>query len=264
MGRDTNIIMIDKIKVAYGEKIILEDLSLSIKKGKMVSIIGPNGSGKSTIIKAISKNTKIKKGKISFEGKNISKIKSKEYAREIAVLSQHYVCPTDISVRELVSYGRYAYTNWMSGGTKEDTEIIDWALNRTGVKEYENRKMSTLSGGEKQRVWIAMALAQKPKVLLLDEPTTYLDMCHQLELLELIKSLNINDQLTVVMVLHDINQAIRYSDEIIVINNGQVVAEGNVDSVIDHEILKSVFRINATEVDHHELERSIYYAKSVV
>jgi iron complex transport system ATP-binding protein len=261
---DKTIISIQKLYVDYEKKKVIDNLNLEIPRSKILSIVGPNGSGKSTIIKAISRTIKISSGIIRFENRDIKKIKGMIFAKNVAVLSQQYDCPKDISVKELVSYGRYAYSSWFSSETKEDSEIVNWAMKRTGVDEFENRKIGTLSGGEKQRVWIAMALAQKPQVLLLDEPTTYLDLCHQIELLELIKSLNIADGLTVVMVLHDINQAIQYSDKIVVIDHGRVVIEGLAEDIINDEVLKSVFKINAAEINHSELERAIYYPKNVI
>jgi len=171
---------------------------------------------------------------------------------------------SDVSVKALVQYGRYAHQDWWRGKSAEDEEIVDWAIGRTNLRGYENRKINTLSGGEQQRAWIAMSIAQKPKLLLLDEPTTYLDISHQLEIMELVVSLNLEDGITIVMVLHDINHAARFADRMVVISGNKVYMEGRPWDVLAGNVLEDVFRVNAEITNDTETGRPIFYAKNVI
>lgn len=238
-------ISVENLNVKYGNKEALKNITLRISSGEIVTIIGPNGSGKSTFIKAISRCIKPSKGNILLDDQNINRINTKEIAKNLAVLPQVKNVPSDISVEELVSYGRYPHLSFGKRLSREDNEIVDWALKKTGLLELKKRLVFTLSGGERQRAWIAMSLAQKPKVLLLDEPTTFLDISFQLEVLELVKELNKNLGLTVVMVLHDLNQASRYSDEIMVMNHGEICDYETPDKIIRKPMLKNIFGIDA-------------------
>lgn len=240
---------VDNLNVSYGDKKIVKDISFHINKGEVVTIIGPNGSGKSTLIKAISRCLKPTSGSIYLDKINIDNINSKDIARKLAVLPQVKSVSSDISVEELVSYGRYPHLKFGKRLGKEDKDIIYWALENTGLIELKKRFVVTLSGGERQRAWIAMSLAQRPKILLLDEPTTFLDISYQLEVLELIKELNVTLGLTVVMVLHDLNQAARYSNKILVLNNGELCDFGKPNKVISSCLLKNIFRIDADIYD---------------
>ena len=231
------------INVGYENKKIINDLSLHIKKGEIVSIIGPNGSGKSTLLKSLSRLLKKECGEIFIMDKSMDLMKDNEIAKSLAILSQHNSSPNDISVKDLVYYGRIPHKKWYESKNKEDLEIVDWALENTGVKKYEDRAVSNLSGGERQRVWLSMALAQKTNILLLDEPTTYLDMCHQLELMELVKTINEKSNMTILMVLHDLNQAARYSHRVIIMKDGNIVADGKPEDVINKEIIHSVYNV---------------------
>lgn len=236
---------IEGINVYYDDKKILNDISLNIKSGEIATIIGPNGSGKSTLIKTISRYLKPKSGSIYLDKVNINQIKTKEVARNLAVLPQVKGVSSDITIEELVAYGRYPHIKFGKKMSKEDKDIITWALAKTGLQEMKDRYVNTLSGGERQRAWIAMSLAQKPKILLLDEPTTFLDICYQLETLELVKELNKTLGITVVMVLHDLNQAARYSDKLLVINNGELWEYGEPCKVVNEKLLKNIFKIDA-------------------
>ncbi|NEU04597.1 ATP-binding cassette domain-containing protein [Clostridium senegalense] len=258
-----NVLRVENLKVSYGEKEVLKGINFNIESGKIVSIIGPNGCGKTTLLKTISRNLKPNEGKILLNGKDVYKFKNKNLARIMATLSQSNVCPDDVSIKELVSYGRYAHKKFFSGFTKEDEEIINWAISRTGLNEMKNRKVITLSGGERQRAWIAMAIAQKPSILILDEPTTYLDISYQLELLDLIKSLNEKEKITIVMVLHDINQACKYSHELIVIKNGYLYEKGSPSKIINDNMLKEVFRLKAYINEDKDTKKPIIYPKEV-
>lgn len=233
------------LKVKYGHKEVLKNISFNIADGEVVTIIGPNGSGKSTLIKAISRCTKIAEGRINLDGENIYNIPTKKIAQKMATLPQVKNVSSDINVESLVSYGRYPHLSFGKRLSKEDKEIVNWAIEKTGLSNLKSRHVATLSGGERQRAWIAMALAQKPKILLLDEPTTYLDISYQLEVLELVKELNQSLGLTVVMVLHDLNQAARYSDHIFVLKDGEIWGRGEPTKIIESNLLKDVFRIDS-------------------
>ncbi len=233
------------ISIKFGEKIIIKEASIKVNKGEVVTLIGPNGSGKSTLIKAIAKSIKTCGGFVTLEGTNIENIPTKDIARKLAVLPQVKTISNDITVEALVSYGRYPHLGFRKRLSKADNEIIKWAMEKTGVLALRGRNVMTLSGGERQRAWISMALAQKPNVLILDEPTTYLDISYQIEVLELIKELNQTLGITVIMVLHDINQAARYSNKIYVLKDGQVFGYGHPKKIIDSELLRDVFRIEA-------------------
>ena len=240
MGIEAN-----NIEISYGDKVALHKVNIKIDEGEIVTIIGPNGSGKSTLIKAISRCIKLKAGTIALDGVNINNIPTKDIAKKLAVLPQVKNVSSDITVEALVSYGRFPHLSFGKRLTKDDNEIIEWAMGKTGLIGLRDRNVMTLSGGERQRAWIAMALAQKPKILILDEPTTYLDISYQLEVLELVKELNDSLGITVVMVLHDLNQAARYSDNIYVLMDGQVCGYGKPDNIMESEMLKDVFRVEA-------------------
>lgn len=236
---------VEGLNVNYGDKKILDNISFNIKTGEIVTIIGPNGSGKSTLIKSISRYLKPSSGSIYIDKVNMNQINTKEIARNLAVLPQVKDVFSDVSIEELVSYGRFPHLKFGKRLSNEDKEIIEWALIKTGLFQMKDRYVATISGGECQRAWIAMTLAQKPKILLLDEPTTFLDICYQMEILELVKDLNKTLGITVVMVLHDLNQAARYSDKMIVINNGELCEYGEPCQVVSKELLKYIFRIDA-------------------
>lgn len=229
--------------LAYDERIVVGDFSFNVLKGEMVSIIGPNGSGKSTILRAISRLLKQQSGAIYLEKEDISDMNIKKIAQKMSALSQHNRSPDDIKVKELIYYGRLPHKKWYERRTKEDDEIIEWAINHTSLNGYEDKNVVELSGGERQRVWIAMALAQRPKLLLLDEPTTYLDICHQLEVMELVKSLNKDLNLTVIMVLHDLGQAAKYSDRLVVIKDGNLAAEGSPCDILTEDLIREVYNV---------------------
>lgn len=233
------------IEVGFDGKTVLENLTLAVEKGQIISILGPNGSGKSTLLKVLSRNLKPDRGSVYLDGNNLAELSAKVVARKMAVLPQSPEAPKDLTVRDLVEYGRYPHQSWWQGRSGEDDECVNWALVQTGLEEMSGRIVSTLSGGERQRVWIAMALAQKPEVLLLDEPTTYLDICHQLEIMELLAEFNRVHNITVAMVLHDINHAARYSDCVVVLHQGKVFAVGRPEDVITPHTLRAVFGVES-------------------
>jgi len=239
------IMKVKDLSVDFSGVSVLKNLTIAMEKGQIISVIGPNGSGKSTLLKALSRNLKPDKGSVYLDDNNLAQLSAKFIARKMAVLPQSPEAPKDLTVRDLVEYGRYPHQSWWQGKSAQDDQCVDWALVQTGLEDMASRIVSTLSGGERQRVWIAMALAQKPEILLLDEPTTYLDICHQLEIMELLVAFNHEHSITVAMVLHDINHAARYSDCVVILRQGEVFAIGSPDEVITPHALRAVFGVES-------------------
>ena len=240
------IIKAQNISVSINEKEIVHGISLDIPEGQVTAIIGPNGCGKSTTLKALSRILPYK-GSVTFKGQEMSTLSQREFAKCLAILTQSPQAPSDLTVNDLVEMGRFPHRGFLGRAGKDDKEHVEWALEQTGVKEMRYRLLNTLSGGERQRAWIAMALAQRPEVLLLDEPTTYLDICHQLEIMQLITRLNQELGLTVVMVVHDLNHAIMYADHVVVVKAGQLVTSGAPREIITADLLAEVFKVKADE-----------------
>ena len=238
-------ISVKNLSVAYESNTIIEDMNLSIPKGKISIIIGANGCGKSTLLKTIARINKPKSGDIFINNKNIKKVKEKDIAREVAFLPQGPVCPSGLTVRELVAFGRFPHQKMIGGLNNHDKDIIEWAIEETGLSEFADREVENLSGGQRQRAWIAMTLAQETDIIMLDEPTTYLDMSYQLEVLEVLQKLNREKQITVVIVLHELNNACRFADNIIGLKKGKIVCQGRPIDVINKENLKEIYGIDA-------------------
>ena len=241
----THIFEVKQLNTGYQDVTILNDLSVTIKKGKVTTIIGPNGCGKSTLLKTLGRILKMQSGNIYLQEQNLHKMSTKEIAKKLAILSQSPSGPDQLKVAELIAYGRYPHRQNLGRLTQKDRDKINWAMEITHTLEYAERELEALSGGQRQRVWLAMALAQETDILLLDEPTTYLDMAHQLEVLEIVHDLNKNFGCTIIMVLHDLNHAARYSDELIAMQQGQVLYKGTPKDVMTNDILKQVFQIDA-------------------
>ncbi len=242
------IISAEHVNIGIDKKTIVKDLSLEIPEGKVTAIIGPNGCGKSTTLKAISRIMPYS-GKITFKGRDIKSFSHREFARCLAILTQSPQAPADLTVSDLVEMGRFPHRGFLGrGSSSEDSKHVEWALEQTNMSGMRHRLLSTLSGGERQRAWIAMALAQRPEVLFLDEPTTYLDICHQLEIMQLLARLNKELGLTVVMVVHELNHAIQYADFVAVIKAGSMVTSGVPKEVITGKLLADVFGVQADEV----------------
>lgn len=235
----------EQVKIKYSDQIVVDDLNLSIPKEKITALIGANGSGKSTILKTLARIMRPFGGTVYLNGKSIHQSPTKEIAKQLAILPQNPTAPGGLTVYELVSYGRFPYQKGLGTLTKEDRDMIHWALDVTGLTALNQRPIEQLSGGQRQRAWIAMALAQQTDILLLDEPTTYLDMAHQLEVLELLEKLNREENRTIVMVVHDLNHASQYAQQIVAIRHGKVVAEGTPQEVITKEVLREVFGVEA-------------------
>lgn len=237
------IIEAEQLSTGYGKNIIVKDQNIVIPKNKITIILGPNGCGKSTLLKSLARILPIKQGKIILEDQDIETMRTQEIAQKLGFLSQSSTTPEGISVYELVSYGRFPYKK--TSASKQDHEVIEWALQETQTFEIKDMLVNNLSGGQIQRVWIAMILAQQTKTILLDEPTTYLDIGHQLEVLELLRKLNMEKQQTIVMVLHDINHAARYGDWIIAMKNGKIYTEGAPKEVITSEVINELYGVKA-------------------
>jgi len=233
------------IGVGYAKELIIEDLSVSIPGQKITTVIGPNGCGKSTLIKAIARILQLRRGAVYLDGKAVHETDTRELAKQMAVLPQTAEAPGGLTVAELVSYGRFPYRKGFGSLSGTDYEYVNWAIEVTGLGDLKDRPISSLSGGQRQRAWIAMALAQGTDVIVLDEPTTYLDMAHQLEILMLLQRLNREEGRTIVMVLHDLNHASRFSDYLIAMRDGKIVTQGSPSEVMTCENLRKIFNISA-------------------
>lgn len=229
---------------SYGKNEILKGASLKIEKGKVTTIMGANGCGKSTLFSLMTKNLDPAKGKVLLGGKNIARLRLNEFARKVAIVHQYNTAADDITVERLVSFGRTPHLGMMGIRGEEDERYVNWAMEVTNVSQFRERELSRLSGGQRQRVWIAMALAQGTEILFLDEPTTYLDIRYQIEILELVRKLNREFGMTIVMVLHDINQSIYFSDKIIGLAGGKVIVEGEPEEVITEESIHELYGID--------------------
>lgn len=226
-------------------KKILDDISFSIKEGKITTLIGANGSGKSTLFNLMTKNLVNYTGEIFYETEDIKKIHLRDFARKVAIVHQKNYAPLDLTVEKLVEYGRFPFKKHCSfAKDTNDDEIVKWALETTEIYDIKDKAIGNLSGGQLQRAFISMGLAQGTKTLLLDEPTTFLDIKYQVEILRLLKSLNEKFNMTIIMILHDINQAIHYSDEIIALKSGKIISQGNPKDLINEEIIKEVYSID--------------------
>ena len=242
---------VKNVVFSYGKNKILKGASLSIPKGKITTILGANGCGKSTLFSLMTKNLTPDKGKILLGSKNIAHLRLNDFALKVAIVHQYNTAAADITVERLVSFGRTPHLRLMGIRSEEDEKYVQWAMEVTNITEYRDRELSRLSGGQRQRVWIAMALAQGTEILFLDEPTTYLDIRYQIEILELVKKLNREYGMTIVMVLHEINQAIYFSDQIIGLCDGQVIVSGQPDQVVTAESIRALYGIDlkVTEID---------------
>ena len=229
---------------SYGKNKVLKGTSFAIEEGKITTIMGANGCGKSTLFNLMTKNLYPGKGNIFLHGKNIQNLGLKDFAKRVSIVHQYNSSADDITVERLVSFGRTPHRKMMQGHSDEDEKLIRRAMEVTNVLKYRDREVSRLSGGQRQRVWIAMALAQNTKILFLDEPTTYLDIRYQIEILELVKKLNQEYGITIIMVLHDINQAIHFSDRIIGLKDGQVAVHGTPEAVITEECIRELYGIS--------------------
>lgn len=243
----SNIFTVKNLSFSYGKQQVLNGLDFSLHEVRITTLIGANGCGKSTLFNLMTKNLKPDQGEVFLREENIANLRLKDFAREAAIVHQYNTAPPDLTVEKLVSYGRTPYhTMGLSSDPQKDEEKIQWALEITHTSKHKDKPVTELSGGQKQRVWIAMALAQDTKVLFLDEPTTYLDVRYQLQILKLIQKLNREYGITIVMVLHDINQSLYYSDEIVAMKDGRMIAHGLPEEIITKELVQEVYGVDLT------------------
>ncbi|MFH5821324.1 ABC transporter ATP-binding protein [Georgenia sp. AZ-5] len=238
----------DGVTLAYDDRVVVEGLDLAPVDGGITAIIGPNGCGKSTLLRALGRLLRPRAGRILLDGKHIEHMRTREVAKVLGVLPQAPAAPEGLTVADLVARGRHPHQSWIQQWSTGDEEHVAKALAWTGMLEHADRPLDELSGGQRQRAWISMALAQGTDVLLLDEPTTYLDLTHALEVLDLVDTLHEEQGRTVVMVLHDLNLAARYADLLVVMNKGRVVAAGDPREVLTEQLLHEVFGLRATIV----------------
>jgi iron complex transport system ATP-binding protein len=232
------------VSLAYGERSVVEGLDLEIAPGRVTSVVGANGCGKSTLLRALARLIAPREGAVLLDGRALSSLPSKEVARVVGLLPQSPVAPEGITVGDLVGRGRHPHQRLFAPWSARDDAAVAAALEATGTADLVDRSVDELSGGQRQRVWIAMALAQETDVLLLDEPTTFLDVSHQVEVLDLLTDLNRERGTTVVMVMHDLNLAVRYSDELVAVKEGRVHAIGEPSVVVTEPLMKEVFGLD--------------------
>ena len=233
----------------YNQKPILKDVNVSIPEGKISIIIGSNGCGKSTLLKTMARLLKPTQGDVFLDGKSVYSIPSKQLARTVGLLPQSPIVPEGITVADLVGRGRFPHQTMFSSWSKKDYEAVSTALEMMNIMEFAESHIDELSGGQRQRVWIAMALAQQTEILFLDEPTTYLDITYQVEILDLLKDLNEKYGTTIVMVLHDINLSARYADYLFAVKDGQLLAEGAPNDIITNELIKETFNLECQVIN---------------
>lgn len=238
------MIKVKDLSIAYEDNIVLNGIDISFLKEKITTIIGPNGCGKSTLVKAIAGLFKTENKNIVIDGKVRTEYKRKEFSQKVAFLMQFSAVPEGMKVYDLVRFGRLPHKRKFKSLSTTDYEYVDWALHKTNTYQFKDKLVSQLSGGERQRVFLALALAQKTEIIVLDEPTNHLDMKYQHELLELIKELNQEEKITIICVLHDVNQAYRYSDNVIVMKQGDIIAHGSPQECITQEIIHEVYDVN--------------------
>ncbi|WP_225947178.1 ABC transporter ATP-binding protein [Plantactinospora soyae] len=233
----------ERLRLAYGDRVVVDDLDLVVPPGRISVIVGANACGKSTLLRALARLLNPEAGSVQLDGRAIHSLPTRQVARQVGILPQAPVAPDGLTVIDLVGRGRSPHQTWWRQWSPADERAVAEALAATGVTDLAERPVDELSGGQRQRAWIAMAVAQQTPVLLLDEPTTFLDLSHQIDVLDLVVDLNRRDGRTVVMVLHDLNQACRYADHVIAMKAGRIVAQGQPASVITTDLVDEVFDV---------------------
>ncbi|QSB14652.1 ABC transporter ATP-binding protein [Natronosporangium hydrolyticum] len=239
----------DGLRLGYDGALVIDDLTVSVPAGRITALVGPNGCGKSTLLRGMARLLRPARGAVLLDGADIAQLPAKQLARQLGLLPQSPTAPEGLLVADLVARGRYPHQSWLSQWSRDDEAAVTQALAMTGAEELRDRVVDELSGGQRQRVWIAMALAQQTDTLLLDEPTTFLDMSYQVEVLELLRRLNRDEGRTIVVVLHDLNQACRYADELVALADGAVVAQGPPTQIVDEDLVRRVFAIDCRIID---------------
>ena len=251
-SQEAHVLVGEGLHLTYDTVVVVEDLDVRIPRGEITMIIGPNGCGKSTLLKALSRMLRPERGSVLLDGADILREPTKTVARRLGLLPQGPVAPDGITVADLVSRGRYPYQRLMRQWSRDDEVIVNEAMAATGVAEFAHRGVDELSGGERQRVWLAMVLAQQTGTLLLDEPTTYLDLAHQVEVLELCSSVKQSRDMTIVVVIHELNLAIRYADHLIVMKDGQIKAVGSPHEIVTEALIEETYTLPCRIIDDPE------------
>ncbi|MEQ6903690.1 ABC transporter ATP-binding protein [Nocardioides sp. YIM 152588] len=236
------------VVLGYRGRPVIDGLDLELPPGRVTAIVGPNACGKSTLLRGLARLHPLRGGRVTVDGRDAHALSRRELARLIGVLPQSSVAPDGVRVAELVARGRYPHQGWFGRHTSDDDAVVMRSLEATGVADLAERRLEELSGGQRQRVWIAMVLAQETSAVLLDEPTTYLDVTHQIELLDLLADLNAERGSTVVMVLHELNHAARYADHVVVMSAGRIVGQGAPADVLTEETVRTAFGLDAAVV----------------
>ncbi|WP_405942776.1 ABC transporter ATP-binding protein [Streptomyces sp. NBC_00207] len=247
-GEETSRLEARGVTVGYGGRSVIDDLHVAIPPGVISTIIGSNGCGKSTLLRTLSRLLKPTKGSVVLDGEDIATLRTRDVAKKLGLLPQAPVAPDGLTVADLVARGRHPHQSWLRQWSSDDAAVVERALAMTGVSDLADRPVDALSGGQRQRVWISMTLAQGTDLLLLDEPTTFLDLAHAIDVLDLVDDLH-ESGCTVVMVLHDLNLATRYSDNLIVMKAGSILAQGHPRDVITAELLHEAFGLRAKVID---------------
>ena len=233
---------VEHLTLAHGHRVVVHDVSFTVEAGEMVAIVGPNGSGKSTLLRGMARLHPPRAGRVLLDGRDIRGMNSRHVARVLAILPQAPAGGLDLTVRELAFRGRYPHQGLLQRVTRRDIDAVEWALESTDVLHLADRPLAALSGGERQRAWIAMALAQEPRILLLDEPTTFLDVAHQVDVMHLLRRLNARG-ITIVAVLHDLALAGRFTSRVIALREGRLAIDGPPSAVLQPEALERVFGV---------------------
>ncbi|MFD5825916.1 ABC transporter ATP-binding protein [Lentzea sp. NPDC060358] len=244
------------VTVGYADRVVLDNLDVTIPTGVITTVIGPNGCGKSTLLRTLSRLLKPRQGTVLLDGGDIARLKTKDVAKRMGLLPQTPIAPEGLTVADLVARGRHPHQSWVRQWSSDDADVVAEALRMTGVADLAHQPVDSLSGGQRQRVWISMTLAQGTDLLLLDEPTTYLDLAHAIDVIDLVDDLH-EGGCTIVMVLHDLNLAVRYSDNLIVMKSGSIVAQGHPSEVITAELLLDTFGLQAEVIDDPVSERPL-------
>lgn len=239
----------DGLTLGYEGVPVTKDLSIEIPPGKFTVLVGANACGKSTLLRSLARLLKPQAGSVTLDGRDIATMATRDIATQLGILPQTPTAPEGITVANLVSRGRYPHQKWFRQWTEQDDAVVAWALESTGTESIAGRTVDALSGGQRQRVWIAMALAQETEILMLDEPTTYLDVAHQIDVLDLLVNLNQQEGRTIVAVLHDLNLSCRYAEHLIAMRAGEVIAQGRPEHIVTEELVHAVYGLRVKVIE---------------
>jgi iron complex transport system ATP-binding protein len=246
---NTSELTAQRLTLAYGDRAVVKDLCVRVPSGRITAVVGPNGCGKSTLLRGLARLLRPRSGTVLLDGADIARLPAVRLATRMGMLPQQPVAPDGITVADLVGRGRHPHQRWFRQWSPADEAAVAEALAATGLSELTDRPVDELSGGQRQRVWIALALAQGPEIMLLDEPTTFLDLAHQVDVLDLLRELNTTRGRTILLVLHDLNLAARYADHLVAMKEGRIAAEGSPREVVRADIVSDVFGLDCAVID---------------